>query len=192
LRDIEIMGDFALARKKFDGAIKLDDGETVTLRWQTQYFCRRVEGRWRVAGFLGYLPNPMGSRSEQQAVKKAPSASQHQGAGPYSPVLEVSPGRLVIISGQVAVAPDGTTIGSDIRTQTRATLENCAAQLRNAGCTLADVFKANVYMTDLKDWPAFNEVYVQMMPAPLPVRTAVETKLLKDFMVEIELWAVKP
>jgi enamine deaminase RidA (YjgF/YER057c/UK114 family) len=192
LRDIEIMGDFALARKKFDGAIRLDDGETVTLRWQTQYFCRQVEGRWRIAGFLGYLPNPMGSRSPTDPVKRAPAATQAPGSGPYSPVLEVTPGKLVVISGQAAVGPDGKTIGSDIRTQARATLENCAMQLRNAGCGLGDVFKVNVYMTDLNDWPAFNEVYAEMMPAPLPVRTAVETKLLRDFVVEIELWAVKP
>jgi 2-iminobutanoate/2-iminopropanoate deaminase len=98
----------------------------------------------------------------------------------------------VVISGQAAVGPDGRTIGSDIRTQARVTLENCAMQLRHAGCSLADVFKVNVYMTDLKDWPAFNEVYAGMMPEPLPVRTAVETRLLRDFVVEVELWAVKP
>lgn len=192
LRDIEIMGDFALARKKFDGTIPLNDGSTVTLRWQTQYFCRRVDGRWRIAGFLGYLPNPMGSRTSPAPAKHAPAAAQVPGAGPYSPVLEVAPGKIVVISGQAAVGPDGTTIGSDIRTQARVTIENCAMQLRNAGCSLADVFKVNVYMTDLNDWPAFNEVYAEMMPAPLPVRTAVETRLLRDFVVEIELWAVKP
>jgi enamine deaminase RidA (YjgF/YER057c/UK114 family) len=192
LRDIEVNGDFALARKKFDGAIRLDDGETVTLRWQTHYFCRCMEGRWRIAGFLGYLPNPMGGRSASQPVKRAPPATQAPGSGPYSPVLEVTPGRIVVISGQAAVGPDGRTIGSDIRTQARATLDNCAMQLRNAGCSMSDVFKVNVYMTDLNDWPAFNEVYAEMMPAPLPVRTAVETRLLRDFIVEIELWAVKP
>jgi len=192
LRDIEIMGDFALARKKFDGAIRLDDGDAVNLRWQTQYFCRRLEGRWRIAGFLGYLPNPMGSRHMEAPVRKVPPATQHLGAGPYSPVLEVSPGHLVVISGQVAVAPNGETIGSDIRTQTRATIENCATQLRNAGCGLADVFKVNVYLADLNDWPVFNEIYAEMMPTPLPVRTAVGTRLLKDFLVEIELWAVRP
>jgi len=192
LRDIEIMGDFALARKKFDGAIRLNDGETVTLRWQTQYFCRRIEGRWRIAGFLGYLPNPMGSRAAPESVKRAPAATQAPGHGPYSPVIEVTPGRIVVISGQAGVGPDGKTVGSDIRSQARATIENCAMQLRNAGCTLADVFKVNVYMTDLNDWPIFNEVYAEMMPQPLPVRTAVETRLLRDFVVEIELWAVKP
>jgi len=192
LRDIEIMGDFALARKKFDGAVRLDDGETVTLRWQSQYFCRRVEGRWRIAGFLGYLPNPMGSHKAPESVKRAPAATQAPGHGPYSPVIEVAPGRIVVISGQAGVGPDGKTVGPDIRSQTRATIENCAMQLCNAGCTLADVFKVNVYMTDLNDWPVFNEIYAEMMPQPLPVRTAVETKLLRDFVVEIELWAVKP
>ena len=193
LRDIDIMGDFALARKKFDGAIRLTDGETVTLRWQTQYFCRRVDGQWRIAGFLGYLPNPMGSsKRSAEPAKHAPAATQAPGSGPYSPVLEITPGKLVVISGQAAVGPDGRTIGTDVKTQTRATIENCAAQLRNAGCGLKDVFKVNVYLTDLADWPAFNEVYSDMMPSPLPVRTAVETKLLRDFIVEIELWAVKP
>jgi hypothetical protein len=65
LRRIDIARDFALAQKKFDGAIPLIDGQIVTLRWQTQYFCRRVDGRWRIAGFLGYLPNPMGRERPQ-------------------------------------------------------------------------------------------------------------------------------
>lgn len=193
LRDIEIMGDFALARKKFDGAIALDDGETLKLRWQTHYFCRRVDGRWRIAGFLGYLPNPMGGKQSDTPVKRVPPSSQHAGAGPYSPVIEVTPGRLIVISGQAALANDGTTIGGrDFKAQARATMENCAAQLRHAGCGLDDVFKVNVYLADLADWPAFNEIYAEMVPEPRPVRTAVETKLLRDFLVEIEMWAAKP
>jgi hypothetical protein len=63
LREIEIVNDFAMARKKFDGAIPLAGTEPAILRWQTLYFCRRIEGRWRIAGFLGYLPNPMGRAS---------------------------------------------------------------------------------------------------------------------------------
>ena len=62
LADIDISGDFALARKKFDGSIPLLDDATVTLRWQTHYYCRRIDRRWRITGFLGYLPNPMGDR----------------------------------------------------------------------------------------------------------------------------------
>jgi len=60
LREIEIVNDFAMARKKFDGTIPLSGAEPAVLRWQTLYFCRRIDGRWRIAGFLGYLPNPMG------------------------------------------------------------------------------------------------------------------------------------
>lgn len=59
LVDIELTGDFALARKKFNGRIVFAEGEPAVLHWQTLYFCRRVSERWRIVGFLGYLPNPM-------------------------------------------------------------------------------------------------------------------------------------
>ncbi|MCA1492112.1 hypothetical protein [Sinorhizobium alkalisoli] len=60
LEDIEINGDLALARKKFDGRIRRADGQFDVLRWQTVYYCRRQESRWKICGFTGYLPNPMG------------------------------------------------------------------------------------------------------------------------------------
>ena len=63
LREIEIVKDFAMARKKFDGTIPLAGTDPAVLRWQTLYFCRRIESRWRIVGFLGYLPNPMGHAS---------------------------------------------------------------------------------------------------------------------------------
>lgn len=119
------------------------------------------------------------------------NASQHVTAGPYSPVLEVDARRLVVLSGQVAVAPDGTVIGEEVGAQTVATLRNCADQLATAGCSLRDVFKVNVYLADLGDWHTFNAVYEEAMPKPLPVRTAVQAVLLPGFLVEIEMWAVK-
>ena len=60
LEDIEINGDQALARKKFDGSLKKTDGSVDILKWQTVYYCRLHQGRWKIAGFTGYLPNPMG------------------------------------------------------------------------------------------------------------------------------------
>lgn len=60
LEDIEINGDMALVRKKFDGSIGKADGSRDILRWQTLYYCRLHEGRWKISGFTGYLPNPMG------------------------------------------------------------------------------------------------------------------------------------
>ena len=122
---------------------------------------------------------------------RPPHAKQHVTAGPYSPVLEVDARRLVVISGQVAVDGDGEVIGASIEEQTEATLGNCAAQLASAGCDLGDVFKVNIYLTDLGEWARFNAVYERAMPAPLPVRTAVQAVLLPGFRVEIEMWAVK-
>ena len=60
LEDIEINGETALVRKKFDGSILKASGERDVLKWQTLYYCRRHEGRWKISGFTGYLPNPMG------------------------------------------------------------------------------------------------------------------------------------
>lgn len=118
-------------------------------------------------------------------------ARQHLTAGPYSPVLEVDARRLVVISGQVAVARDGTPVGGTIEDQARITLQNCAAQLASAGCGLADVFKANIYLADLAHWARFNAVYAPLMPEPWPARTAVQAVLLPGFLVEIEMWAAK-
>jgi hypothetical protein len=60
LLHIDIAGDVAVAHKKFDGFIALADGGRDVLNWQTLYFCRRHEGRWKLTGFVGYMPFPMG------------------------------------------------------------------------------------------------------------------------------------
>ncbi|MCD1636634.1 hypothetical protein K7H91_23025 [Martelella mediterranea] len=58
LEEIEISGDSALVRKKFDGGIKRADGGFDGMNWQTLYYCRREDGSWKIAGFTGYLPHP--------------------------------------------------------------------------------------------------------------------------------------
>ena len=125
-------------------------------------------------------------------AKIVPPSRQHSTAGPYSPVLEIKAGSLVVISGQCAIRHDGSLFPEDIAVQSRETLRNCERQLSAAECTLTDVFKVNVYLTDLANWPAFNEVYREIMPDPLPVRTAIQAALLENFLVEIEMWAAKP
>ena len=126
-------------------------------------------------------------------LKRVPSgAVQHTTAGPYSPVLEIAAERLVVLSGQVAVDLDGNVVGATMEEQAEAALGNCARQLEAAGCGFADVFKVNVYLTDLSEWSIFNAVYERHMPAPRPVRTAIQAVLLDGFRVEIEMWAVKP
>ncbi len=131
--------------------------------------------------------------SHVHPLKRVPKgAVQHVTAGPYSPVLEVDAQRLVVLSGQVAVNLEGNVVGETIEVQTEAALANCARQLATANCGFADVFKVNVYLADLAEWTRFNAVYEKCMPAPRPVRTAVQAILLEDFRVEIEMWAVKP
>ena len=58
LREIE--GDRALAHKKFDGKVALSDGGFDILNWQSVYTLARLEGNWKLTGFVGYLPYPMG------------------------------------------------------------------------------------------------------------------------------------
>jgi enamine deaminase RidA (YjgF/YER057c/UK114 family) len=154
LREIEINGDRALARKTFDGSLAVLCGEPLALRWQTHYYCRRVNGHWRIVGFTGYLPLSMRSPQtdlpeEVPSKRLPPTAAQHKTAGPYSPVLEITPGKLVVISGQAALDNMGKVIGETIEEQTMLTLQNCFQQLSTAGCTLANVFKVNIFMTDL-------------------------------------------
>lgn len=125
-------------------------------------------------------------------LKRRPEgAQQHRTAGPYSPVLVVDPGQLVVISGQVAVDLEGQVVGDTLEAQAEATLANCAKQLASAGCSFADVFKVNIYLADLADWARFNKVYESQFAEPRPVRTAVQAGLLHGLLVEIEMWAVK-
>lgn len=192
LRDIEVQGDTALLHKKFFGNLKKANGETVPANWQTLYHARKINGSWKLTGFTGYMPHFLGEVKQPAPAKQVPaSAVQHTTAGPYSPVLEINAGKLVVISGQAAIDMQGNVIGDTIEEQAAYTLDNCAKQLAYAGCTLQDVFKVNVYMKDLADWPRFNTVYKNYFNEPRPVRTAVQTGLLMTLLVEIELWAAK-
>lgn len=193
LRDIDISGDAAVIHKKFDGEVVKADGSVQYLNWQTLYRCKKVDGQWKIQGFLGYLPFPLmsGDKGKSRVISVPEKAAQHKTAGPYSPVLEIDASKLVVISGQAAIDMEGTVIGDTIEEQTHATLKNCEKQLQDAGCDLNDVFKANVFLTDLANWPRFNEVYKTYFNDPLPVRTAVQTPLLMTLLVEIEMWAAK-
>lgn len=120
-------------------------------------------------------------------------SEQHVTAGPYTPVLKISrDADLVLISGQAPLNLAGEVIGDTIEEQARVTLENCRKQLAAAGADFSNVFKVNVYLTDLADWPRFNVVYREIMPKPFPARTAIGCALLDAFQVEIEMWAAVP
>ncbi len=193
LQDIEIKGDVSFLHKKFFGSMKRRDGGEIHTDWQTLYVCRKIEGVWKIIGFTGYMPLlPKEINTASMIGKKLPeNAGQHKTAGPYSPVLEINPGKLVVISGQAAIDKEGNVIGDTIEEQTAYTLDNCSNQLVSAGCSLQDVFKVNVFIKDLAEWPRFNEVYKNYFQDPKPVRTVVESGLLMTLLVEVEMWAVK-
>lgn len=61
LYEIEIKGQAALLHKKFDGAVTKIDGSVLPINWQTLYHMYKIEGVWKITGFVGYMPYPMGT-----------------------------------------------------------------------------------------------------------------------------------
>lgn len=129
--------------------------------------------------------------SGDKRIERPPS-SQHKTAGPYSPVLSVSAGRLVAISGQGPIDPEGRIVGTSIEEQTRLTLENCLSQLNAAGAGFQDVFKVVVYLKDMAEWDRFNAVYREYFRDPFPARTAIQAVLWGGILVEVEMLAAPP
>jgi enamine deaminase RidA (YjgF/YER057c/UK114 family) len=192
LRDIEITQDHAIAHKKFDGCAVAETGEPVVINWQTIYWLRRFSQGWKITGFLGFLPNPMPRAAEAVPANIAlpGGASQHVTAGPYSPSLRVSGNSLIAISGQGPIDMEGQIVGTSIGEQAAMTLANCRKQIESAGASFRDVFKVVVYLDDMAEWNAFNEVYRQHFHPPYPVRTAIQAVLWGNIKVEIDMLAI--
>ncbi len=105
---------------------------------------------------------------------------------PYSPGARG--GDMVFTAGQVAWDHTGnvTAIG-DVRGQTIQTLANVQAVLTEAGATLDDVVKCNVYLKDMNDFQIMNEEFAKLFPVDPPARTTVQTPMADpDMLVEIE------
>lgn len=193
LSRIEIDGDQALAHKKFDGRAKAIDGPDVVLKWQTLYRLRRIDGRWKLTGFLGYLPHPMPGQviADQSAgIEIPPAARQHKAGGPYSPVLRVRAKEWIVISGQGPINDEGVIVGETLVEQTHLTMQNCMRQLKAAGATPADVFRVTVYLKNLDQWGEFNDVYRTYFTPPYPARTAVQAVLWGGIQVEVDMMAI--
>jgi len=111
----------------------------------------------------------------------------------YSQALLASGSRLLFISGQVAVDAAGQLIGKDdFRAQAHQVFRNLQANLEAAGATWADVVKLTVLLTDMADFPIFNEVRQEYLQPPFPTATtaAVSALVSPDWLVEIEAVAV--
>ena len=101
-------------------------------------------------------------------------------------------GDYVFLSGQVPLKSDGSVETGSIEAQTRVALENIKALLAEAGCALSDVVKATVWLADRADFADFNRVYAEYFSDAPPIRSAVESRLMIDIRVEIEVTAYKP
>ena len=105
--------------------------------------------------------------------------------GPYSQAIQV--GNLVYTSGQIPIDPaTGSFVEGGIKEQTRQSLSNVQAILREAGLSMSNVIKTTVFMADMNDFAVMNEVYAEFFTEPYPARSAVAVKTLpKGAWVEI-------
>lgn len=111
--------------------------------------------------------------------------------GPYSQAIEVN--GFVFASGQIPIDPStGNIVEGGIKEQTRQALTNASKIMEEAGLTLANVIKTTVFMADMSDFAAMNEVYATFFKEPYPARSAVAVKPLpKNVLVEVECIAAK-
>jgi 2-iminobutanoate/2-iminopropanoate deaminase len=109
--------------------------------------------------------------------------------GPYSQAIRA--GSLLFLSGQVPIDPaTGQLVGGDIAAQTHRVFQNLGEILKAAGATFDDVVRTTVYLADMNDFGAMNEVYGSYFSAPAPARATVQAaRLPKDARVEIDLIA---
>ena len=110
--------------------------------------------------------------------------------GPYSPAIKI--GNMVFLSGSIPLDPvSGQLVTGGITEQTTRVMENIKALLAAAGADLTNVVRTTVFMIDLGEFAAMNEVYASYFAAPYPARSTVQVvKLPKDVRVEIDVIAV--
>ena len=119
------------------------------------------------------------------------SANAPAAIGPYSPGVSAS-GKLTFISGQLPIDPaTGAFPEGGIQEQTRQSLNNLRALLNEAGADMENIMKTTVFLKDMNDFAAMNEVYATFFEKDFPARSAVEVaRLPKDALVEIEAIAL--
>ena len=118
-------------------------------------------------------------------TNKAPAA-----IGPYSAGIKIN--NMIFTSGQIPVNPVDRSMPKDIKEQTRQAINNIKGILSEEGYTLNDVVKTTVFIMDMNDFAAINEVYAEMFGEHKPARSCVQVaKLPKGASIEIEVIASK-
>ena len=116
-------------------------------------------------------------------TKNAPEA-----IGPYSQAIKI--GNMIFTSGQIALTPEGEFLDADVKTQTKQVCENLKAVLESSGAKIENVVKTTIFLDDINNFTAVNEVYGEYF-AHKPARSTVAVKELpKGAKIEIECVAV--
>ncbi len=133
-----------------------------------------------------------GTSPERPNAKKQIKTSTASDRAPFSQGIEAN--GFVFLSGTLGVdAATGRLAGNDVVTQLEQTVKNISAVLKEAGCSIGDVVKATVYLTNMGDYAAMNEAYMRLFRAPYPARTCIEVSALPvaGAKIEVEVIAVK-
>lgn len=115
-----------------------------------------------------------------------------QAIGPYSQAIRA--GHFLFLSGQIPLDPvTGEVVAGDVRAQTRRVLDNIAGVLAAADVSMDSVVKTTVFLIDMADFTAMNDVYATVFESPAPARSTVQvSRLPRDVRVEIEAIALLP
>jgi reactive intermediate/imine deaminase len=124
-----------------------------------------------------------------EMLGQSPLASDRQ-ARPLSPAVRA--GDFVFVSGQVPTDAEGQVVVGGIEAQTRQVFKRLEEALALAGCTLDDVCKVGVWLADARDFGSFNRVYMECFGSHRPARSTVESRLMIDAKVEMDVVAYKP
>jgi len=111
--------------------------------------------------------------------------------GPYAQAIQA--GNMIFLSGQIPLCPEsGELAGPDMATQTAQVLKNLQAVITAAGCSISEIVKTTVFMTDLSEFAAFNKMYADWLGKHTPARSTVQVAALpKGARIEIEAIIVK-
>jgi len=133
------------------------------------------------------MSDPRNGKREEIRTTSAPAA-----VGPYSQAVRV--GEFVLCSGQIPLDPgSGAIVAGDFAAQARRVMDNLAAVVGAAGLSMADVVRTTIYLTDLADFAAMNEVYGGYFAPPFPARSTVQVAALpRGARVEIDAMAYAP
>jgi 2-iminobutanoate/2-iminopropanoate deaminase len=117
------------------------------------------------------------------------TVSAPKALGPYSQAIRA--GQFLFVSGQVPIDPaTGELVQGSIGDQTRRALQNVGAILKAGGASFQNVVRTTVYLADLTDFPAMNEVYGTFFTSPQPARSTIQAaRLPKDARIEIDVIA---